>query len=135
MATSIPKVLVIDDDPQITKALEIRLGALGLKVMKSPNAKIGAQMAMIECPDLIITDQNMPGMSGEFLIVKLKGVEHTKDIPVIVITGQKVDGLEDLALKRELLGRRGAVAYLTKPVDFNALVDELKQHIRVPVSR
>ncbi len=133
MTASISKILVIDDDPQITKALEFRLGALGLKVIRSPNAKVGALLAKTECPDLIITDQNMPEMSGEYLIIKLKGEEQTKDIPVIVITGQKVDGLEDLALKRELLGRRGAVAYLTKPVDFSALIDELKLHIRMPL--
>ena len=129
----VPKILVIDDDPQITKALMIRLGALGLEVIRSLNAKVGARLAKTECPDLIITDQNMPEMSGEYLIVKLKGEEETKDIPVIVITGQSVDGQEDLSLKREMLGRRGAVAYLTKPVDFDALLDVLNKHIRMPL--
>ncbi len=71
MTASISKILVIDDDPQITKALEFRLGALGLKVIRSPNAKVGALLAKTECPDLIITDQNMPEMSGEYLIIKL----------------------------------------------------------------
>ena len=130
---SVPKILVIADDPQITKALMTRLGALGLEVVRSPNAKVGALLAKTECPDLIITDQNMPEMSSEYLLVKLKGEEETKDIPIIVITGQRVDGHEDLALKREMLGRRGAVAYLTKPVDFNALIDVLKKHIRLPL--
>ena len=74
----------------------------------------------------------MPEMSSKYLLVKLKGEEETKVIPVIVITGQREDGYEDLSLKREMLGRRGAVAYLTKPVDFNALLDVLKRHIRMP---
>ncbi len=130
---SVPKILVIDDDPQITKALMIQLGALGLEVVRSPNAKVGVPLAKTECPDLIITDQNMPEMSGEYLIVKLRGKEETKDIPVIVITGQRVDGDEDLSLKREMLGRRGAVAYLTKPVDFKALLDVLNKYIRMPL--
>ncbi len=129
---AVPKILVIDDDPQITKALMIQLGALGLEVVRSPNAKVGVPLAKTECPDLIIIDQNMPEMSSEYLLVKLKGEEETKDIPIIVIMGQRVDGHEDLSLKREMLGRRGAVAYLTKPVDFNALLDVLNRHIRMP---
>jgi len=132
---SVPKILVVDDDPQITKALMIRLGALGLEVIRSPNAKVGALLAKTECPDLIITDQNMPEMSGDYLIAKLKGEEETKNIPVIVITGQRVDGNEDFSLKSEMLGRRGAVAYLTKPVNFNALLDVLNTHIHMPLPR
>ena len=103
-----------------------------LDVIRSPNAKDGVHLASTEGPDLIITDQNMPDGSGEYLIVKLKGEELTKNIPIIVITGQTVGGIEDRALKREMLGRRGAVAYFTKPVDFKSLLDEVRRHIRVP---
>lgn len=131
---SVPKVLLVDDDPQFTKALMIRLSALGLEVIRSPNAKDGILLAKTECPDLIITDQNMPEMSGEYFVVKLKSEWETKDIPVIMITGQNVGGKKDFTLEREMLGRRGAVAYLAKPVDFNALLDELDKHIRVPLA-
>jgi CheY-like chemotaxis protein len=129
---SVPKILVIDDDPHMTRALTVRLGALGLDVVEAPNASGGTYMAWTENPDLIITDQNMPEMSGEQLIVKLKSDEATKDIPVVVITGQKVNGQEDMWLKREIVGRRGAVAYLTKPVNFDELVGVLGQYIRIP---
>ncbi len=128
----VPKVLVIDDDPQITQALAIRLGALGIDVIEAPNAAGGTYLAWTECPDLIITDQNMPGKSGENLIIQLKNDEETKDIPIIVITGQTVGGREDRGLKREMLGRRGAVAYLTKPVNFDELVEVLRHHIQFP---
>lgn len=130
--SSVPKVLVIDDDPHITQALEIRLGSLGLDVVRAPSATGGTYLAWTECPDLIITDQNMPEMSGEDLIVKLRGDEETKNIPVVMITGQTVDGHEDFGLKREILGRRGAAAYLTKPLDFDKLVEVLGQYIRLP---
>lgn len=129
---STPRILVIDDDPQVTRALKIRLGAIGLEVIEAPNASGGTYLAWTERPDLIITDQNMPEMSGEALIVKLKNDPETKDIPIIVITGQTVSGQEDFGLKRSMLGLRGAVAYLTKPVDFNELVDVLRVHIRIP---
>ena len=74
----------------------------------------------------------MPEMSGENLIVKLKNDEETKNIPIIVITGQTVNGQEDFGLKRDMLGTRGAVAYLTKPLDFNELVRAIQNHIQIP---
>jgi len=124
-----PRILVIDDDPQVTRGLAIRLGALGFNVIQAANASGGTYLAWTERPDLIITDQNMPEMTGESLIVKLKNDPETKDIPIVVITGQKVGGKEDFGLKRNMLGLRGAVAYLTKPVDFNELVAVLRSHI------
>ena len=129
---SAPKILVIDDDPQITRALTIRLGALGIDVIDAPNAAGGTYLTWTERPDLIIIDQNMPEMSGEDLIIKLKNDEETKNIPIIVITAQTVNGHEDFGLKRDMLGLRGAVAYLTKPVDFSVLVEVLGQYIRIP---
>jgi CheY-like chemotaxis protein len=132
-AAGAPRILVIDDDRQIRQALMIRLGALGFHVVDAPSASSGNYLAWTECPDLIITDQNMPEMSGENLIVKLKNDEETKDIPIIVITGQTHNGGEDQALKREMLGRRGAVAYLTKPVDFDDLVRVINSHIQNPL--
>lgn len=130
-----PTILVIDDDPQINKAFTIRLGALGIEVITAPNAEQGVVLAKLERPDLIISDINLPNMTGDHLLVVLQSDVDTQDIPVIIITGQTLDGRVDYALKREILGRRGAVAYFAKPVDFNALLDVLKNHIPIPVSR
>jgi len=129
---SAPKILIIDDDPQIIRALTIRLAAIGLDVIEAPNAAGGNYLAWTERPDLIITDQNMPEMSGENLIVKLKNDAATKNIPIIVITGQTVNGQEDFGLKRDMLGSRGAVAYLTKPLDFDELVRAIQNQIQIP---
>ena len=129
---STPKVLVIDDDPQITRAIMIRLGALGIDVIRSPNAKVGSLLARTEGPDLIITDYRMPDVSGEQLLIDLKDDPETMDIPVIVLTGARLGNGDDFALRWEMLGRRGAVAYLTKPVDFDVLLDELRRHVSIP---
>lgn len=127
-----PKILVIDDDPQITRALLIRLGALGFEVVRSPNAKMGHLLAKTEKPDLIITDYDMPEVTGEQLLINLKAHPSTMGIPVIVLTGHTLNGVEDSALRREMLGRRGAVAYLTKPPDFNKLLKELSRFVQIP---
>jgi len=89
-------------------------------------------LAMTELPDIIITDHRMPGISGERLLMNLKYNDVTKNIPVIMVTGVTFDGGEDYALKRQVLGPGGAVSFLNKPLDFDALLNELRRHIRVP---
>ena len=128
----LPRVLVIDDDANFTKALAIKLRALGIAVIAESTARAGAHRIWSERPDLIITDQNMPEMSGKTLIARLKELADTRDIPVIMITGQTQDGHEDWGLKSEMLDRHGAVAYLTKPVDYRQLVEVLSRYLRLP---
>ena len=89
-------------------------------------------LAMTEHPDVIITDYKMPGISGERFLMNLKYNSATKHIPVIMVTGVTVAGREDFALKRQVLGPGGAVSFLNKPLDFDALLEELRRHIRVP---
>ncbi len=89
-------------------------------------------LAMSERPDVIITDYKMPGISGERFLMNLKYNDLTKHIPVIMITGVTFGGKEDFALKRQVLGPGGAVSFLNKPLDFDALLNELRRHIRVP---
>ncbi len=125
-------VLVVDDDHAITKALWIRLGALGVEVIRSPDGKAGLSAAIRERPDVIVTDYRMPLVSGDQFLHELKNDVRTAEIPVIVLTGAKIEGKQDYALKREMLGRNGAVGFLSKPLDFDSLLHELRRHIELP---
>ena len=129
---SSPKILVVDDDPNITRALWRRFRSVGIEVIQSHHGKEGMVLAMTEHPDVIITDYKMPGISGERLLMNLKYNDVTKNIPVIMVTGVTVGGSEDHALKRQVLGRGGAVSFMNKPLDFEALLMELRRHIRLP---
>lgn len=129
-----PTILVVDDDREITKAISIRLKARGFDVLRASNGMQGYWRAIKNLPDAIITDYSMPEGSGERFLVRLKENVVTKGIPVIVLTGQRFEGRADLALKREVLGRMGAVAYLSKPLDFDELLGELNRHIRMPLA-
>jgi DNA-binding response OmpR family regulator len=129
---SSPKILVVDDDHNITLALWRRFKAVGIEVIRSHHGKEGMVLAMSERPDVIITDYKMPGISGERFLMNLKYNDLTKHIPVIMVTGVTFGGKEDFALKRQVLGPGGAVSFLNKPLDFDALLNELRRHIRVP---
>ncbi len=129
---SSPKILVVDDDPNITRALWRRFRSVGIEVIRSHHGKEGMVLAMTELPDVIITDYKMPGISGEGLLMNLKYNDVTKNIPVIMVTGVTFGGGEDYALKRQVLGRGGAVSFMNKPLDFEALLMETRRHIRLP---
>lgn len=129
-----PTILVVDDDREITKAISIRLKARGFDVLRASNGMQGYWRAIKNLPDAVITDYTMPEGSGERFLVRLKENAATKRIPVIVLTGKKFQGRADLALKREVVGRLGAVAFLAKPFDFDELLDELNRHIKMPLA-
>ena len=109
--------MVVDDDANIRSLLKIKLEAFGLRVISAYDGQVGYAKALSENPDLIITDHNMPTSSSDHMLSNIRGNNVTKDIPVIVITSQKVNGRKDYALQRDLTGRCSAIAYLEKPVD------------------
>lgn len=131
-SNSSPKILFVDDDPNITRSLWRRFKSVGIEVIRSHNAKEGLVLAMTERPDVILTDHNMPGITGERFIMNLRYNHMTKHIPVIMITGVTFHGKEDFALKRQVLGRGGAVSFLSKPIDFQSLLEALRGHIKLP---
>lgn len=126
-----PKVLVIDDDAGVTKAIGVRLHYHGIRTLEASSGLEGYRVALKELPDVIVTDYKMPTGSGDHLMVRLAENPSTRSIPVIVVTGQTLGGKQDVALRRDLLGRCRATAFLTKPVDFNVLLDELRRHIAI----
>ncbi len=123
------KLLIVDDDANIVEVLGIQLSTVGATVVSATNGYDALTVAALEMPDVIITDYMMPTGSGDYFISRLKADPVLKDIPVIVLTGRTFEGAEDVALKRDLVGRGGAVAFLTKPVGEDALIAELRKHV------
>ena len=130
--SSCPKILIVDDDVHILEVFSIKLSTFGATVVTAKNGSEALTVAAIEMPDVIVTDYAMPGGSGEYFIQRLKSDPILKDIPVIVLTGRTFQGAEDVALKRDLVGRYGAVAFLAKPIDEDRFLAELRKHISLP---
>jgi CheY-like chemotaxis protein len=123
------KVLLVDDDEDMLRIMQIRLRACGLEVMTAASAMRGLWLAMKETPQVIITDYRMPEGSGEYLIARLRAVPALKAIPVIVLTGASGGTNRDYALERRFLGEYGVSAFLSKPLKFEALLEALSRHI------
>ncbi len=123
-----PKVLVVDDDKYVLEAIAIKLENQGMKVLQSTGGVEGYRLAYFENPDVIVTDYNMPEGSGDYLLSRLKANPSTRGTPVVVVTARTFGGRKDYAVEREMLGRRGAAAYLTKPLNLDALVGVVQRH-------
>jgi len=82
------KVLVVDDEIHIVHVVAIKLRNNGYEVVTAGNGAEAFELACEEKPDIIVTDYQMPVMSGLEFVEKLRSSEATRDIPVIMLTAR-----------------------------------------------
>lgn len=82
------KVLVVDDEIHIVHVVAIKLRNNGYEVISANNGAEAFDLACKHQPDIIVTDFQMPVMTGVELVEKLRGQNETKDIPVIMLTAR-----------------------------------------------
>jgi two-component system KDP operon response regulator KdpE len=116
-----PKILVVDDDPDLVKAMRLRLRANNCEVITVSDGYSVIGAAQKERPDVIILDLGLPAGDGFVVLERLQSSDTLSGIPVIVLTARDPQGNEARALKA------GAAAFFQKPVDN----DELMNVIRV----
>jgi CheY-like chemotaxis protein len=120
-----PWVLCIDDDEDYSLAMKMRLESHGVATVRAFEGTAGFRSLFRNQADLILLDYELPNGRGDYILERLKNNVVTRDIPVIVVTGRR-----DLALERRLLAM-GAASYITKPPDFEMLLQEMAKHIPV----
>lgn len=118
-----PTILCIDDDPQISETIAIRLRQYEVDVLRSYHGMHGLWLAMTSEPELIITDLTMPQGGGNYVIECLKNNRETCRIPIIVLTGRRDPQVESTA--RNL----GIENFLTKPILFNNLAAAIREYV------
>ncbi len=128
------KILIVDDDADLARALERRLKKCGAETLIASNGVEAYRLAVKESPDAIIADYVMPEGGGHYLLWRLKSTESTKHIPIIMITGQTFEAGTDYSVTRDTTGRSGAVKFFRKPLDTDALFQELSQHCGIQYS-
>ncbi len=120
-----PEVLVVDDEPNILLSLEFLMQQAGYTVVTAADAERAVDLIAKHCPDLILLDISLPGMSGFDLLEQLRQQDGTRTLPVIMLTahGREVEREKGMAL--------GANDYITKPFstrDLVSRVDALLKH-------
>lgn len=120
-----PWLLHIEDDEEFSAAIKLRLEAHGVAVMRAASGVQGYTIAFTTPADAILLDYELPGAEGDYVLRRLKDNPVTRGIPVIVLSGR-----HDRALERQMLNL-GAERFLTKPIEFQELIGELRRHIDV----
>jgi len=113
------KILLIDYEQDLVRALQIRLKKNGYDVFLAFDCVQGLIIAQKEKPNLIILDIMVPGGGGFAAVERLKLSSDTRNIPIIFLTG--ISGGEDRAY------RAGASSYLMKPYDPNELLGVIQR--------
>jgi two-component system, sensor histidine kinase and response regulator len=80
------KILLVEDDPQISELYRIKLTNLGFDFSHAPHGLLGLKAVEADVPDIILLDLRMPVMDGETFLRLLRKNEAWVDIPVIILT-------------------------------------------------
>jgi CheY-like chemotaxis protein len=119
-STDPPVVLLVDDDPDTCDLYAFALAQSGFVAVQAARST-EAQLRIQEClPNVIVTDMRLPDCSGLDMIRSLRADGHTRDIPVVVLTGCVFEA------DRQQAFEAGCDAFLTKP----CLPEELATEIR-----
>ncbi|MAG44863.1 response regulator [bacterium] len=118
------KILFIEDEQALQKALSNKLEQENFKVLPALDGEIGISLAQEKTPDLILLDLILPKKDGLEVLQELKNNEKTKNIPVIVLTNlEKTEHIQKIL-------KFGASAYLIKTnYTLDEIIEKIKQHV------
>jgi len=117
------KILVVDDEVELAKAMTIRLTTTGYEVSVAHDGEEALKKARQEKPDLIILDLMLPKIDGYKVCRLLKFDQKYREIPIIMVTARVEE--EDKRLGMET----GADEYVTKPFDWSDLLEKITKLI------
>ena len=115
-----PKILLVDDEPDIVEFLSYNLKKEGYEVVTAHNGVEGLKQAKIQKPDLILLDMMMPEMDGIECCKEIKKVESLKKTLVVFLTAKTEDASQITGYES------GADDYVTKPIKPMILMSKIK---------
>ncbi|HRX86402.1 MAG TPA: response regulator [Phycisphaerae bacterium] len=115
------KILIVDDDRGLTRALAVRLRHAGFEVHVANDGQEGTALVQRQRPSAIVLDIDMPHFSGPEFHECLQLAARTRSIPVVYLSGH------DSALYRRLAFEQGARAFVSKPYETAYLVQLLRE--------
>ena len=115
------RVLVVEDDPQLVRALVINLQARHYGVDAAPDGATALRLAAARQPDVVLLDLGLPDMEGVDII---KGLRGRSRIPILVLSARRASDEKVAALDA------GADDYITKPFSMDELLARLRAAVR-----
>ena len=116
-----PRILIVDDEPQITRVLRASLMSRGYQIRVAADGEAGMDTFLDWHPDMIISDLSMPNMDG---IELCRRVRRQSDIPIVILSVRDQEGAKIEALDA------GADGYITKPFSIDELLARVRALLR-----
>ncbi|MCI4337255.1 MAG: response regulator [Thermoplasmata archaeon] len=114
------EILVVEDNPTNLKLASVMLKAAGYAIRGAIDAEQAAAAIADRLPDLILMDLGLPGKDGYEFTRELRGRAETRSIPILAVTSFAMKGDRLKAMDA------GCTAYLTKPINRQALLDQVE---------
>ena len=119
-----PRILLVDDDPDILDVLEITLSEENYDIIKATNGEDALRLIRTKPLDLVLLDYNMPRMNGRQVCLEVKKDMLLRHLPVIMVTGKgevddKINGID-----------AGADDYIVKPFEPKELLARIRMILR-----
>lgn len=124
-----PLILVCDDTANIAGIISLHLQADGYRVALTSTALEAFSLARKEPPALILMDVMMPGMDGAMASELMHNAPGLEGVPVVLVSAMPEDEL------RNRVQECGVQGHLAKPFTKQTLLDTVRKHARVPISR
>jgi DNA-binding response OmpR family regulator len=118
-----PRILVVDDEPDLVMVLKIGLETAGYDVLTASDGEQGLALARQSMPDLLVLDLMLPRMDGYKVCRALKFDERYKKIPIFILSARS--GETDRRLALEL----GADEFHSKPYNMGELIGRIRTRI------
>ncbi len=115
-------IVVVEDNAAIRKLFCTLIKKQGYEVTDFANGDSVLKELPNLKPDLLVLDILLPDINGTDLIAKIRALPHCSKVPVVAVTGFAT---EQDAVKFKELGFNG---YLSKPINTDAFIDEIKKH-------
>jgi len=117
-----PRILIIEDEPDLLRGLSLNLKAEGYAVLTAARGDTGTELALRERPDLILLDIMLPGMNGLDVCRELRKRGFSAPIIMLTAKAEEVDRVVGLEI--------GADDYVTKPFGIRELLARIRARLR-----
>ena len=116
-------VLVVDDEPHILRVVSYKLRGAGYSVLEAGNGEEAWELLQTSDVDLVLTDQQMPLMTGLELVETMRTLDRTSNVPVLMLTAR------GFRLERDELARADVLAMISKPFSPRLLLRHVEEAI------
>lgn len=123
------RILVADDEAHIVHVVSLKLRNAGFEVVTAADGEEAAELCQVDPPDLLITDYQMPFLTGVELCKRLRQSPQTRSIPAIMLTARGFD------IEPQEMIEAGISAVLAKPFSPRELLERVNDLLRASEAR